>query len=89
MASLVDGHHVVSIRHSVSGGSSTGAVSDEASLSTTASAGPTALLHLTIVRPHSGSVHLGMPGPRDVDLELSRGQLDSLIKQLQRLAENV
>ncbi len=75
MASLVDGLHVLSMRHSV-------ATSD--------TEGPArALLHLTVVQPHLGAIGSGMPGPRNVQLKLTRGQLDSLVAQLQRLAASV
>jgi hypothetical protein len=79
MASLVDGHHVVSMRHSVA---SPGDAAPQ-------QGGPRALLHFTLVEPHLGSVAAGMPGPKDIAVELSRGQLDTLVAQLQRLAEHV
>jgi hypothetical protein len=76
MASLTDGHHVLAMRHSV--------------LPAAASAeGPLALLHLTVLEAHGGSVAAGLQGPKEVALELTAGQLDSLVTQLQRVAGQV
>ena len=52
---------------------------------------PTAQLHFAFVAPHNGGTArtAGVPGVREMQIELTRGQADVMLKQLERITQNI
>lgn len=86
--STITGSKLISLHHSVcSNASTTGAAAEAQQQSQT----PTAQLHLAFIAPHNGGTadRAGIPGVREMQVELTRGQVDVMLKQLERITQNI
>ena len=85
--STVTGSKLISVHHAVP---STTVASSGAEVQQQQQA-PTAQLHFAFVAPHNGGTArtAGVPGVREMQIELTRGQADVMLKQLERITQNI